>query len=110
MPFVSSSMKKKIRLRHLRIPTCRTLISFLLLKSCTKKLFQIKIRFDGLSVEEAKSTTFEHIRIFHLAKYLGQPFTTGSWDNGGDNNAKTEIMRLESGEWESRQDYPFHSE
>ena len=63
-----------------------------------------KIRFDGMSVEEAKSTTFRHNFIYHLAKYHGQPFTTGS---GG--NAKTEIMRLESGEWESGPDYPFHS-
>ena len=69
------------------------------------KLYHDKIRFDGISVGEAKSTTFEHSRIYHLAKYLGQPFTTGSW--GG--HAKTEIMRLESGEWESGPDYPFHS-
>ena len=57
-----------------------------------------------MSVEEAKSTTFEHRGIGHLAKYIGQPFTTGS---GG--HAKTEIMRLESGEWESGPDYPFYS-
>ena len=66
-----------------------------------------KIRFDGISVEEAKSTTFKHDWIFHLAKYLGQPFTTGS---DYPSHAKTEIMRLESGEWESGPDYPFHSE
>ena len=55
-------------------------------------------------VEEAKSTTVEYHYIYHLAKYRGQPFTTGSLYN-----AKTEIMRLESGEWESGPDYPFHS-
>ena len=55
-------------------------------------------------LDEVKSTTFEHSGIFHLAKYLGQPFTTGS-----PTHAKTEIMRLESGEWESGPDYPFHS-
>ena len=54
-------------------------------------------------VEEAKSTTVEYHYIYHLAKYRGQPFTTG-----GDHN-KTEIMRLESGEWVSGPDYPFHS-
>ena len=70
-----------------------------------RKLFNNEIRFDGISVEEAKSTTYEHDWIHHLAKYLGQPFTTGSW--GG--HAKTEIMRLESGEWESGPHYPFHS-
>ena len=81
------------------------------------------IRFDGISVEEAKSTTFIHVRILHLAKYLGQPFTTGSsattildsaiprlnlirWI---PSHAETEIMHLESGEWESGPDYPFHS-
>ena len=59
-----------------------------------------------MSVEEAKSTISNHEWIYHLAKYLGQPFTTGSWYS----HAKTEIMRLESGEWESGPDYPFHSE
>ena len=58
-----------------------------------------------MSVEEAKSSSFGHHGIHHLAKYLGQPFTTGTrWAH-----AKTEIMRLESGEWESGPDYPFHS-
>ena len=71
-----------------------------------EELFHIKIRFDGISVEEAKSTTHEHNLISHLAKYRGQPFTTGGSD---PNHAKTEIMRLESGEWESGPDYPFHS-
>ena len=61
-----------------------------------------------MSVEEAKSTTFEHYSIYHLAKYRGQPFTTGSWSPDRQ-HAKTEIMRLESGEWESGPDYPFHS-
>ena len=69
------------------------------------KLSHDKIRFDGISVEEAKSTTFGHDLIYHLAKYLGQPFTTGSHRS----HAKTEIMRLESGEWESGPDYPFQS-
>ena len=72
-------------------------------KVCIDKFYHDKIRFDGISVEEAKSSTFRHDGIYHLAKYLGQPFTTGSvW------SAKTEIMR-ESGEWEKRRDYPFHS-
>ena len=71
-----------------------------------RKLPQNKIRFDGISVEEAKSTTFEHKWIYHLAKYLGQPFTTGSWLD----HAKTEIMHLESGKWESGPDYSIHSE
>ena len=57
-------------------------------------------------MEEAKATTFTHYHINHLAKYLGQPFTTG---DGWHGHAKTEIMRLESGEWESGPDYPFHS-
>ena len=56
-------------------------------------------------VEEAKSTTVEYHYIYHLAKYRGQPFTTGT-----TYHAKTEIMRLESGEWETGPDYPFHSE
>ena len=58
-----------------------------------------------MSVEEAKSTISNHEWIYHLAKYLGQPFTTGS-----GYHTKTEIMRLESGEWESGPDYPFDSE
>ena len=73
-----------------------------------RKLPNSKIRFDGIFVEKAKSTFFGHDKIYHLAKYLGQPFTTGS-GSWGSNHAKTEIMRLESGEWESGPDYPFHS-
>ena len=64
-----------------------------------------KFRFNGKSVEVAKSTTYKHREIFHLAKYLGKPLTTGSYDD----HAKTEIMNLENGEWESGPDYPFHS-
>ena len=65
------------------------------------------IRFDGISVALSGSTTFGHNDIYHLANYLGQPFTTG---NGlYPSHAKTEIMRLESGEWESGPDYPFQS-
>ena len=66
-----------------------------------------KFRFNGKSVEEAKSTTFKHNGIYHLAKYLGKPLTTGSYGYSG--HAKTEIMNLENGEWESGPDYPFHS-
>ena len=60
-----------------------------------------------MSVEEANSATHKHNWIYHLAKYHGQPFTTGHGAYLG--HAKTEIMRLESGEWESGPDYPFHS-
>ena len=64
-----------------------------------------KFGFNGKSVEVAKSSTFEHGEIFHLAKYLRKPLTTGSYNS----HAKTEIMNLENGEWESGPDYPFHS-
>ena len=70
-----------------------------------KVKFHFKFRFNGKSVEIAKSTTFKHDLIFHLAKYLGKPLTTGSYGS----HAKTEIMNLENGEWESGPDYPFHS-
>ena len=70
------------------------------------KLFHIWFRFDGKSVEKAKSTTFEHNYIIQLATYRGQPLTTGSQK---PNHAKTEIMSLETGEWESGPDYPFYS-
>ena len=80
------------------------LISFPLSKFAWKNLIINNfIRFDGKSVTYSGSTTFEHGSIYHLGKYLGQPFTTGG------SNAKTEIMRLESGEWKSGPDYPFHS-
>ena len=73
--------------------------------------FKIKIifffRFNGRNIEIAKSTTFKHERIYHLAKYLGKPLTTGS-DGYLSGHAKTEIMNLENGEWESGPDYPFH--
>ena len=70
------------------------------------KLFHILFRYDGKSVEKAKSTAFEHHYINQLATYRGQPLTTGSWK---PNHAKTEIMSLETGEWESGPDYPFYS-
>ena len=84
------------------------LISFPLSKFARKNLIINNfIRFDGKSVTLSGSTTFEHNDIYHLAKYLGQPFTTGS--GYPTYNAKTEIMRLESGEWKSGPDYPEHS-
>ena len=46
--------------------------------------------------------------IYHLAKYNGQPLTTGSWDNPSG-HSKTEIMNLGNGKWESGPDYPFDS-
>ena len=70
------------------------------------KLFHILFRFDGISVEKAKSTTYEHKYILQLATYRGQPLTTGSDE---PKNAKTEIMSLATGEWESGPDYPFYS-
>ena len=80
------------------------LISFPLSKFARKNLIINNfIRFDGKSVTSTGYTTFEHSGIYRLAKYLGQPLTTGG------HNAKTEIMRLESGEWKSGPDYPFHS-
>ena len=64
-----------------------------------------KFRFDEKSVTEAKSTSFDHQLTYHLARYLGKPLTTGS----SDRHAKTEIMNIDSGEWKSGPDYPFHS-
>lgn len=64
----------------------------------------MKFRFDGKSVSTLQSTTFEHNSINHLASYIGQPLTVGSWGH-----AKTEIMNVESGQWKTGQDYPFHS-
>ena len=40
-----------------------------------------------------------------LATYRRQPLTTGS---DYPKHAKTEIMSLDTGEWESGPDYPFH--
>ena len=66
----------------------------------------IHLRFDGNSVEEAKSTNFKHSDIDQLTTYQGQPLTTGSYEPA---HAKTEIMSLETGEWKSGPDYPFYS-
>ena len=73
-----------------------------------KNLFEfpkIKFRFDGKTVSASGSTAFEHDGIYHLASYLGQPLTVGSYYS----HAKTEIMNVESGQWKSAPDYPFHS-
>ena len=40
-----------------------------------------------------------------MVNYLGKPFTTGSYWS----HAKTEIMSIENGEWQTGADYPFHS-
>ena len=68
-----------------------------------KNLLKAHLKKCGKSVTSTGYTTFEHSGIYRLAKYLGQPLTTGGY------NAKTEIMRLESGEWKSGPDYPYHS-
>ena len=65
----------------------------------------MKFRFDGKTVSDSQSTAFEHNYIYHLASYLGQPLTVGSWMS----HAKSEIMNVESGQWKSAPDYPFHS-
>ena len=65
------------------------------------------IKFDGKSVEGTKSTNFFHGGIHQLARYVGNPFTTGSGSK--HEPSKTEIMRLEIGEWVSGPSYPFHS-
>ena len=64
----------------------------------------MKFRYDGETVLASQSTAFEHNDIYHLASYLGQPLTVGSYDH-----AKSEIMNVESGQWKSAPDYPFHS-
>ena len=79
-----------------------------------KNLFEfpkIKFRFDGKTVSASGSTAFDHNSINHLASYLGQPLTVGSYNGKGINpfHAKTEIMNVESGQWKSAPDYPFHS-
>ena len=65
----------------------------------------MKFRFDGETVLASQSNAFEHNEIFHLASYLGQPLTVGSWRS----HSKSEIMNVESGQWKSAPDYPFYS-
>ena len=69
-------------------------------------LYYFQLRFNGNSVEEAKSANFKHYGIYQLATYQGQPLTTGSYEPA---HVKTEIMSLETGKWESGPDYPFYS-
>ena len=64
-------------------------------------------RFDGEFVDTAEETSFDHSRVYHLGSYVGQPLTTGSHTSNG--YTKTEIMNLESGQWVTGPDYPFHS-
>ena len=76
-------------------------------------LLIIKNRFDGQMVKSAHSTHHRHHNILHLASYLGQPLTTGSWQDGHfsliTSHAKTEIMNRETHEWNTVADYPFNS-
>ena len=72
----------------------------------TSQIIHFQFRFDGKSVQKAKSTVFKHRSIYQLTTYHGQPLTTGSSE---PEHAKTEIMSIETGEWESGPDYPFYS-
>lgn len=72
-------------------------------------LIEYKFRFDGQVVESANSTIYSHNNIIHMASYLGEPLTTGSWSiiKRASNHAKTELMNLQTGEWNTQPDYPF---
>lgn len=74
-------------------------------------LHEKKFSFDDQMVHSVHSTSYRHTNIIHLAAYLGQPLTTGSWSRKIDFecHAKTEIMNLETGEWIVDSDYPFSS-
>ena len=75
--------------------------------------------YDGTTVSASQPTNYLHYKIYHLATYLGQPMTVGSWSNSSYllgkysrtrlNHAKTEIMNLKNGQWQSGPDYPFSS-
>ena len=84
-----------------------------LIKNVTRESFKsflnftkinIKLRFDGKTVSASKSTVFDHNGNYHLASYLGQPLTVGSW-----RHPVSEIMNVETGQWKLAEDYPFHS-
>ena len=52
-------------------------------------------------------STHIHRYIFgRLGSYLGQPFVTGGWDN----HHKTEIMNMDTLQWEDGPDYDLHNE
>ena len=72
----------------------------------------MKYRFNGQMVKSAFSTHHRHHNILHLASYLGQPLTTGSWQAGNlssiTSHAKTEIMNRETHEWNTVANYPFN--
>jgi len=60
--------------------------------------------FDGENYETVASSRYSHVQTLGLAKYQGQPLTTGSYH---ERSVKTEIMNLSTGQWEDAQDYPF---
>ena len=74
-------------------------------------LLEIKYRFDGEMVKSANSTAYRHKNINQLASYIGQPLTIGSWHplRAIGNNAKTELMNLKTGHWNTETDYPYSS-
>ena len=51
-------------------------------------------------------SNYPHKETFGLGRYLGMPFTSGSFN---PHNAKTEIMNIETLEWSETTDYPFQS-
>ena len=70
---------------------------------------KLKFRFDGESIQSVGSTTYYHANVYHLASYRGQPMTTGD-HYSSSSYVKTEIMNIETGQWTTGPDYPFHSE
>ena len=51
----------------------------------------------------AKSSYYRH-KLIQLAKYRGQPLATGDIEHN-----KAELMSLETGQWRTGPEYPFHS-
>ena len=58
--------------------------------------------FDGETFKSEASSKFPHAYAMALGSYRKSPFVTGA-----SSGFKTEILNLESGEWEQAGDYPF---
>ena len=62
------------------------------------------ISFDGENIEQMTNTQHRHNWAFDMGNYHGRPFVLGGY------HMKTEILTMETLEWEQMQDYPYVEE
>ena len=63
--------------------------------------------FDGNLYQSAGTSSYAHDRTYGMANYKGKALITGCGDSGC--GVKTELMDMDTLEWNDGPDYPFIS-